>query len=89
MEVSIYGLFEVFNLGMVPEGDNVTIFHVNVELMLLGEVVKFVLEVLPIFNVSIKAKDGPFLEVDRLVDKLVEDPGVVKSLEGVVVGVNN
>lgn len=89
MEVSVDGFLEVFNLGVVPERDDVTIFHVDVELVLLRQVVKFVLEVFSIFNVSVKAEDGPFLEVDRLVDQLVQDPGVIKFLRLVLEGIKN
>ena len=89
MEVGVYGLFEVFNLGVIPERNDISVLNVNVQFVLLGKVVEFVLKIFPIFNVSVKAEDGPFLEVDRLVHKLVKDPGVVKSSSRFMMRIDN
>lgn len=89
MEVSIYRFLEVFNMRVVPERYDVTIFHINVQFVLLGEIVKFILKVLSIFNVSIQAKYGPFLEVDRLMYKLVKDPGIIESFSLFLMWIND
>lgn len=77
MEVGVNSFLEIFNLGVVPERDDISVLYVKVQSMLLGEFVKFVLEILPVLDVSVQAENGPFLEVDWLVNKLVKNPGVV------------
>lgn len=36
MEVSVNGLLKILNLGMVSERDDVSIFYIDVQLVLLG-----------------------------------------------------
>jgi hypothetical protein len=56
---------------------NISIIDKNVQAILLWERIELVLEVLAIFNILLKAEDGPFLEVNRLANDLTQYAGIV------------
>lgn len=80
LEVRINGILEVFNLGSIMEGNNISVINENIEAILLRERIELVLEVFSVLDVLLEAEYSPLLEVDGLAHNLSKNVGVVEGL---------
>jgi hypothetical protein len=79
-KVRVDRILEIFDRRSVMKRHNVAIVNENVEAILLGERVEFILKVFTILDILLEAEDGPFLKVNRLTDNLAQNVCVVKGL---------
>jgi len=78
VEIVINGSDEIFLVGSVVEGNDISKFNSDVEAILLGETVELVLEIFSIRDILLEAENSPFLETDWLMDDCSKNACVVQ-----------
>lgn len=81
LEVGVDGVLEVFDAASVGQGHDVSVVNEDVQVVLLGDRVELVLQVLSVLDISLEAEDSPLAEVNGLVDDLSEDVRVTQVME--------
>lgn len=80
-EVSVNGVFKVFNSRLVMERHDITIVHEDVKVVFLWKLIEFVLKVLGVLDVFFETKNGPWREVNRLTHYWTKNVGIIKRLK--------
>lgn len=63
------------------KGNDVSVVNEDIQVILLGEGIEFVLKVFTVLDVLFQAENCPFLEINGLTDNLTKNVGIFKGFD--------